>query len=62
MAVLRGFSWLCTEELLPVVLRGPDEMPGIKLSLAVSKAIPSPTILSFWPHSEFFFLFSSFYV
>lgn len=53
--MLRGFSWLCTQELLLAVLRGPHGMPRIKSRLATCKAkcpphcttTPAPTSIGF---------------
>ena len=45
----RGYSWLCTQELLLVVLKGPYGMLGIKPGLAACKANALPAVLSLQP-------------
>ena len=45
----RGYSWLCTQELVLVVLRGPYGMLGIKPGSAVCKANALPAVLSLQP-------------
>ena len=44
--MLRGFSWLCTQKLLLVVLGESYKMPDIKPRLAASKENALPAILS----------------
>ena len=53
-AMHRGYSWLCTQELLLAVLRGQYGMLGIKLGLAVYKANTLPTVLLLQPQDRLF--------
>ena len=52
LAVLRGYSWLCTEELVLEVLQETFEMLGIEPSLAMCKANVRPTVPSLRPPSQ----------
>ena len=48
-AMLKGYSWLCTQELLLAVLGGPYGMPGIEPGSAACKANALPAVLSLRP-------------
>lgn len=58
LAVLRGYSWLCTQEsLLVVLLLGPYEMfLGIEPGLVVCKASALDTVRSLQPLESFLML------
>ena len=47
--MLRGYSWLCTQELLLEVLRGPYGMLGIEPGSAACKANALPAVPSLQP-------------
>ena len=44
-AIHRGYSWLCTQELLLAVLGGPYGMLGVEPGLAACNANALPTVL-----------------
>ena len=50
----RGYSWLCTQELFLVVLRGPYGMLEIEPGSATCKANALPAVLLFQPLLGYF--------
>ena len=58
----QGYSWLCAQELLLAVLRGPYGMLGIEPGSAACKANTLPAVQLLQPQDLFIFLDSHFIV